>query len=285
MNKRVGMFLVILSLLISVGTLLDISSDFNAALIGVFLIGLPLYILGQMIRVGRDQFRKSGILYIWGFIYCLVIVPALFLSLDGYEELKRETFANQHFILYESYSEASGADLTIGFIILILLIFTFPFMDLPKRGKWIAGSLSILIVIGFISYQYIMWSDYRGIHAEQGLLSHSWKGETETISYDDIREITVLPTVKYASISDPTDDTYFYWKMTFLTVDNQETTYTFHLSEEDINISTRIQQVANEHHIPFVIYQMNKKTKEEFTFQLNLNELNKEPFYSFFGEE
>lgn len=285
MNKPVGMFLVIVSLLISVGALLDISSDITTALVGVFLVGLPLYILGQMIRIGRDQFRKSGIRYIWGFVYCLVIVPALFLSLDGYEELKRETFANQHFILYESSSEASGTGLSVGFVTILLLLFTFPFIDLSKRGKWIAGALSVVTVIGFISYQYIMWNDYRGIHVEQGLLSHSWKGETETIPYEDIDKITVHPTVKYASISDPTDDTYFLWKMTFSMMDNRETTYTFYLSEVDINIATRIRQVASEHHIPFVVYQMNEKTKEEFKFQLDLKELNKEPFYSFFDVE
>ncbi|QTD41780.1 hypothetical protein [Sporosarcina sp. Te-1] len=283
MKKPIGLFLVLVSLLLSVGALLEISSDFNAAILGILFFGLPLYTIGQLIRTGTDKFKKYGIRYIWAFIYSLVIVPALFLSIEGYEDLKRKTFADQHFITYEPFSDATGTGQSIAFVMVLLLLFTFPFMELSKRGKWIAGCSTVLVATGFVYYQYIMWNDYRGIHAEHGLLSHSYKGDAETIPYDDIAEITVFPYIKNASLSDPSDDTYFVWKMVFSTKAKQETTYTFYLNQEDIEIGNRIREVAIEHYIPFYFYPMNEKTKEEFIFQLELNKLEKAPFYSFFG--
>ena len=61
------------------------------------------------------------------------IVPALLLSYEGYEDLKEQTFSNSHFLLFESTATDHIGGHSLGFILLLLLLFIFPFMK--QHGK------------------------------------------------------------------------------------------------------------------------------------------------------
>jgi hypothetical protein len=77
-----------------------------------------------------------------------------------------------------------------------------------------------------------MFSDYRGEHEEQGLVSSNWKGERQIISYDEIESVNLEPSVHYASLSNTSDEPRFVWKVTFNPSHQKEVTYRFSMLTE-----------------------------------------------------
>ena len=72
----------------------------------------------------------------------------------------------------------------------------------------------------------------------------------------------------------------------FINKDGDNHTYHFRsLSEDLLRSALSIKEIALQKQIPFEVEKMNKKVFEWFDLELQLNELEKEPFYQFFEVE
>lgn len=283
MRRRCGILFIVLSLFIALGGLLTIQEDFKASIIGIVVFSMPLYVLGQIVRTNIRKVKENGFRWMWAYLYVVIIVPALFLSYEGYEALKEQTFSNNDFLLFESMATDHIGGLSIGFIMLLLLLFAFPFYeDISIKAKRGIGMAAVLVTAIYAGYQYMTWSDYRGVHEVNGLVSHYWNGEEQIIPFEHVERIVVQPYVKYAALSDPTDDTYFAWRLIFMTKEKEQITYRMWLNEISIAKGNRMKQLAHAKGIPFQTLPLTDKQHDEFDFQLELQELDKEPYYSFF---
>ncbi|WP_432361580.1 hypothetical protein [Sporosarcina sp. UB5] len=282
MRRKFGNALRLVSLIIALGSLFTIQEDFKASVIGIFVFSMPLYAIGQIMRTGITKARENAFRWMWAYVYGVIIVPALFLSYEGYENLKEQTFSNSNFLLFESIATDYIGGFSIGFIMLLLLLFAFPFYETSLKNKRAIGIAAVLVTVVYAGYQYMMWADYRGVHGVDGLITHHWNGVQQIVPYEEIVEIVVQPYVKYASVSDPTDKTYFAWRLIFITEDEEQTTYRLGLDDDSLSKGNRMKQLAHSKGIPFYVIPLSEKQRDEFDFQLQLKELDNEPYYSFF---
>ncbi|MCG7337054.1 hypothetical protein MHZ95_17480 [Sporosarcina sp. ACRSM] len=285
MRKIFGILLIIFSLFIALGGLLTLEEDFKASLFGILVISLPLYMIGHIVRTNMWQAKQKGLRWLWAYIYVVGIIPALFLSYEGYENLKEQTFSNNHFLLFESTATDYTGGLSIGFILLLLLLFIFPFYETTRKIKSMIAIAAVVVTGVYAGYQYMMWADYRGIHEVDGLVTHYWNGEEQIVPYEEIAQIAVQPYVKYARSNRPSDKTYFAWRLIFMTKNEEQITYRLWLNDISLSKGNRIKQLAHSKNIPFHVIPMTEKQREEFDFQLELKKLDWQPYYLFFEVE
>lgn len=285
MRRIFGIILIIFSLFIALGAIVTLNEDFAASMFGIFVISMPIYAVGQIVRTNLWQAKKNAFKWMWAYVYAVIIVPALFLSYEGYEDLKEQTFSNRHFLLFETTATDYIGGLSIGFILLLLVLFCFPFIETTRKIKGFIGIAAVVVTGVYAGYQYMMWADYRGIHEIDGLVTHHWNGEEQIVPYDEIVQIAVQPFVRYASISDPTDETQFGWRLIFLTRYEEQITYRLWLDDESIAKGNRMKELAHTKNLPFYVMPMTEKQRDEFDFQLQLKKLHPEPYYSFFETE
>ncbi|MCG7346272.1 hypothetical protein MHZ92_19370 [Sporosarcina sp. ACRSL] len=282
MRRIFGIILIIFSLFIALGGIVTVEEDFGASMFGIFLISMPIYAVGHIVRTNVSKAKKNGFRWMWAYIYGVVIVPALLLSFEGYENLKEQTFSNNQFLLFETIATDYIGGLAILFILLLLGLFCFPFYETTRKRKGIIAIAAVVVTGVYAGYQYMMWADYRGIHEVDGLVTHHWNGEEHIVPYEEIVEIAVQPFVKYASLSDPTDNTYFAWRLIFFTDKEEPITYRLWLDDDSLAKGNRMKELAQSYNIPFGVIPMTEKQRKEFDFQLELKKLEKQPFYLFF---
>ena len=285
MRRIFGISIIIFSFLIALGGIVTLEEDFAASMFGIFVISMPIYAVGQIVRTSFWKAKTNAFRWMWVYVYCVVLVPALFLSYEGYEDLKEQTFSNNHFVVFETVGSTSISGLSIGFILLLFLLFAFPFYETTRKIKGFIAIGAVVVTVIYAGYQYMMWQDYRGIHEVDGLVTHHWNGEEQIIPYEEIVQIAVQPYVKYASISDPTDETYFAWRLIFLTKYEERFTYRLWLNDASIAKGNRMKELAQSYNIPFGVIPMTEKQRKEFDFQLELEKLEKQPYYLFFEVE
>ena len=124
------------------------------------------------------------------------------------------------------------------------------------------------------------------MHTEFGLISNDWRGQKSSIAYEEIGRIVIQPYIDYPSLSDPSDEKHFSWRMVFVVREGDNEMYRFgRLYEENVERAQQIKAIAVQNNIPFVVEVMSTKEREWFDYELTLLKLEKEPFYDFFEIE
>ena len=76
MRRILGILIIIFSLFIALGGIVTIQEDFKASLFGIFVISLPIYMVGHIVRTNMLQAKQKGFRWIWAYIYGVVIIPS-----------------------------------------------------------------------------------------------------------------------------------------------------------------------------------------------------------------
>ena len=196
--------------------------------------------------------------------------------------MKENAFVDEQFIIYESSSSMLG-DLFLGVFWILICLFGARFLHPDLKRKGLLNSIIIGTIIFFIGFNYLMFSDYRGILEEKGLVLSNWKGERQMISYDEIESIYLEPHVDYANLSNTSDETRFVWKVIFQPSNQDEVVYHFQMMTEfGLEQTIDMKKIAMENDIPFIIEEMSQETLKWFDFDLELEELDKERYYELF---
>ncbi len=281
-KKYIGIIFLVFSLVFAFGALSEFEENMTASIFILFLVSLPLYLLGQLMRTSWTDFKKKVKRWLAIYVYCIIIVPLIFYSYETYEERKQKAISDGEYILYEpGASELSS--LSLVFMLALLLFISIRFFSPDLKRKRLLTGIIIGTVFLYSGFQYVMWSDYRGIHQDLGLVSHSWTGKRTVKSFDEIKGIYVQPSVHKAKLSDPTDETEFTWKLIFVDHHNEKVEYHFRsLSKDSLEAAQQIKGIAQDSQILFRVNDMSDQIFKWFDFELELKELDKEPFYQFF---
>jgi hypothetical protein len=283
MKKFAGILIIIISLFLSIGNALAYRYDLIVAFIFFVLISLPVYIIGQIVRTSLVEFKSRGKRWIGIYLFFLFILPLLINSYIYVDEYKLQTFADEHFIIFEPASGELGK-LSIGIQLVLIFLFAARLLQPDIQRKWTLNISIIVTSLVFLGFHYVMFSDYRGVHEEKGLVTSTWTGEKSVVSYHDIESITLVPSVHYASLSNTSDETRFVWKIIFRhEPENGEVVYQYNMiSKNNLEETIAIKEVASQHNVPFMVKEMNPKTFKWFEFDLGLEELDQDRYYELF---
>jgi hypothetical protein len=283
MRKIGGIAIIIISLILAFASALSFQEDFIFANILLWVISFPLFIFGQMIRTSKSEFKYRGKRWVSIYLFFFFIFPLLMYLFESYHDLKENTFLDEQFITYEPASGDLGVIALVGFMILICL-FAVRFLNPGLKRKKLLNMIILGTVIFLSAFHYFMFSDYRGIHEEKGLVSSNWKGEKDIISYGQIESVFVDPYVHYANLNNSSDDTKFSWKVTFQPKNQkEEVVYHFALvTESGLEEMVEIEKIAGENNIPFIVGEMDQETRKWFELDLELEELDKDRYYDLF---
>ncbi|RHW35818.1 hypothetical protein D1B33_11995 [Lysinibacillus yapensis] len=284
MKKFTGIVIIILSSLLGLFCAIGLFQEFIVAAIVFWIISFPLYIWGQKIRTTKYEFKQEGKRLIKNYIFVFFILPLAIYLFGNYSEFKENTFVDEHYIVYEPASGTLLGELSIFLFLVLVFLLAFRFLnsELKRKRLWdviIFGT--ILLLIGF---NVLTFSDYRGIHKEDGLVSSNWKGEKDIISFEEIESVFVEPYVHHGSLSNSSDETRFVWRVTFQPK-NQEKAVAYQyrmMSESNLEQTMDIKKIAMKNDIPFIVGEMSPETFEMFVFDLEMEELDKEHYYELF---
>lgn len=285
MRRIVGILLIAFSLFVAFAAILTFNEDPKDSLFMIFLFSFPFFLIGQLTRTNLIKLRRNGFRWIWGYVYVVFLIPGLLFSIGSYDTLKRNLFSSHHFVLFETVSNPEIRGFSLLFIFALTLLFAFPFYDTTLKWKKRIAISAVIVTLLYAGYQYMTWMDYRGVHEEDGLITHPWNEEEQVIPYTDVDLIVFQPFVKYASLSNPSGTTHFKWRVIFVTNHAQEISYQFFLEDSSLSVGNELKQLAQSKKIPIHIIPMTKKQRKELDFQLELKDLEKEPYYSFFNIE
>ncbi|MGQ4665442.1 hypothetical protein AB3Z07_13305 [Metabacillus halosaccharovorans] len=283
MRKLGGIVIITFSLLLGMGCAIAFQDDIIIANIMLWIISVPLFISGQIIRTSKSEFKHRGKRWVSIYIFFFFILPLLIYLYSYYSDLKENKFVDEQFLIYEPASGILG-DLSLGVFILLIFLFAGRFLNPGLKRKGLLNVIIIGTVIFSIGFNYLMFSDYRGIHEEKGLISSNWKGEKHIISYEEIESVYLEPYVHYAKLSNASDETRFVWKVTFQPMTQKdEVVYHFPMmSESNLEQTIGIKEIAMENNLHFVIEEMSGETLKWFYTDLELEGLDKERYYELF---
>lgn len=282
MRKLFGIVIIALSLLLGLACAIAFHQEIIVANVMFWMISLPIYICGQIIRTSKAEFKQRGKRWVANYLFFFFMLPLLIYLNELYSDLKETTFIDEQYIIYEPSSGMLG-ELSIGVFVILIFLVGARFLNPGLVRKGLLNSIIIGTVVFLIGFNYLMFKDYRGIQEELGLVSSNWKGKVETISFDDIESIYLEPYVHYASLSDTSDETRFVWKMTFYPSHQKEVVYQFTmLTEAGLEQTIAIKQLALENNVQLSIGEMNQETLELFYEDLKYEELEKERYEKLF---
>lgn len=282
MRKLAGIVIIAFSIFLGLACAIVFHEEIIGANIILWIISLPLYISGQIVRTSKSEFKHQGKRWVAIYLFFFFILPLLFYLYEFYHDLKEKIFIDEQFIIYEPSSGMLG-ELSLGGFMILICLFGARFLNPGLKRKGLLNSIIVTTVIFLIGFNYLMFSDYRGIHEEKGLVSSNWKGEVQMISYDEIENIYLEPYVHYASLSNTSDETRFVWKLTFQPSQQKEVVYHFAtLTESGLEQTIAIKKLALEKNVHFIIGEMNQETLEWFNLDLELEGLEKERYYELF---
>ncbi|CAM4224656.1 hypothetical protein [Lederbergia lenta] len=285
MRKKIGIFLIVFSLLLALGSLIEFEEDMAFSIFTLFCVSLPLYILGQFLRTSKMEMKRKGKHWLAIYVFCVIILPLIFYTYEKYEDMKWNTISDGKLILYEASSGNLG-QLSLGFLLVLLLLIPIRLFSPELKRKRLMSIIIIGIIFIYGGFQYMMWSDYRGVHAEQGLITQKWNGQKHIQSFNEMERIYVQPNLHIGKLSDPSDETQFMWKLIFTNKNGENIIYSYRgLSKNVLDSALQIKGIASKEQITFEVEQMSEKEREWFDFELMLQELEEEPFYHFFEVE
>lgn len=283
MRKISGIVMIIISLVLAFASALSFKDDFIFANILLWVISFPLYISGQLIRTSKYEFKQRGKRWVSIYLFFFLILPLLMFLFESYQDLKETTFVDEQFITYEPASGDLGVIALVGFMILLSL-FAGRFLNPGLKRKGLLNSIIIGTIVFLIGFHYFMFTDYRGIHEEKGLISSNWKGEKDIIGFEEIESVFVEPYVHYANLNIPSDDTKFSWKVIFQP-NNQKEEVIYHytlVTKPGLEEMVKIKTISQENNIPFNVGEMDQETRKWFDLDLEVEELEEERYYELF---
>ncbi|QUG40275.1 hypothetical protein KD050_13305 [Psychrobacillus sp. INOP01] len=278
----IGIILIGLSIVIAYVNLQSLPENILTYILIIILVSFPLYLIGHRLRRTLIIFKEKVIIWSFAYAFVALLIPLLFFSYTHYEQLKSETF-NEQFILFESTSSVNGGGISLGCMLFLILFVSIRIFSSDIRRKWIPNLLIVITLITYGTSLYVLWEDYRGIHADRGLITNKWDGVEESIPWENVTRIYIDPYVNYARLSDKSDETHISWTMGIESDSNEDVLYRFqNLYKHDLHVGNQIKEIAQDNNIPFIITNMTKDERKWYEFELDLENLPKEPFHEFF---
>ena len=156
MRKIGGIVIIIISLVLALSSALNFQEDIIFANILLWVISLPLYISGQIMKTSKSEFKHRGKRWIFIYLFFFFILPLLVYLHVSYQDFKESIFVDDQFIIYESASSKLGVISLVGFIILIFLC-AGRFLNPGLERKGLLNGIIYFVIDRKIKNKYYNW--------------------------------------------------------------------------------------------------------------------------------
>lgn len=277
MRKFLGIVIIIFSSLIGLFCAIGYGESLIISNIIFWLISFPIYIAGQKVRTSKYQFKMEGNQWIRNYIYMFFIMPLMIHAAIKYAEMKEDAFGDEKYIFFNHEYSFLGEMNLLLFIVLIFLVGGLVMGNPTKKGllfTLIIGTASLTIWLS-----YFMFSEYRGVHEELGLVSSDRKGNITIIPYEELEGVYLEAYISYGGRR--TSDTV--WAVTFKPNNHSEVKYSSSdFSKSALESIIDVREIVVGKGIPFLAKRMDKTTFSDFDYMLELKKLDKQRYYDLF---
>ncbi|WP_058306370.1 hypothetical protein [Gracilibacillus massiliensis] len=282
MRKIIGIIIIVISVLFGVASATLFFEDGIAALIGILVFCLPLFIAGQIIRSSWTEFKNKKMYWIWIYLFFFLFVPVCFNFLISIDELKKQVFNAEEYIIFRPKSSSLIGGLQLFSFFVFCTLFFYRFFVPHSKGKKIITKLIISLAVFLICFSYLMFKDYRGVHPEDGLVRSNWLGNQTTVSFDQIDSINLDPDYSPGGHARYGGSPHFIWSIEFKH-DNEHSTYNFTLIDKsNLENTILMKELASKRQIPFTVEEMNKEAYDLLALDLEFKELDEDKYYQLF---
>ena len=284
-KKSVAVIIIIVALVFGITFTGLFYSEGIFSLVALFLFAFPMFLLGQWLRIGSREFKKTYIKLTTIFVQVTFLIPSIFLLFNEYSKMKNGIFLREGFLWFQSTSSPSVG--MIGTLLLIVLVLSL----MPKiLFGWSYGgkTLTLTIVATVISsaiFLFVTWNDYKGIHETEGIIVSKWTENENTVSWSRIEKVEIIPFVKKRVSSKYSREPVFAWRFEFQsTTDDKITFEQLDLSEFNLKQSTKVKQHVKQQSIPISVEPMDESTKKWYNVELDIDKLDRTKFDELFSE-
>jgi hypothetical protein len=284
MTKIVGYAFILLGLVMGIYSTSQLFSGLWLAIFMIVIFSYGPYLLGNKLRLSTKDFKKSFWQLTGAFIVGVILTPGFLFYIQNQSDVLEKIYDAEN----EFYFFSSGTDNHFGIVILVFFVLIWllgykVFNGWKAGGHLLTGAI-VALTLFFFGYQYMTFDSYSGIHKERGYVSKVWNEEEKGLSFRSIKEFRIEPFVRYAKISNPSDETVFLWRLIIVPLNGEAFVYnTQSIDGNWLPDSKALQEKASKENILFTVLPMDENTYKWYQTELNLTDVDPQPFNEFFG--
>jgi hypothetical protein len=259
-------------------------SELGLTIFMIVIFSYCPYIVGQRLRLPNEDFNKSFWQLTGAFIIGAVLTPGFLLYIQNQSDVLEKIYdAENEFYFFSSDTGSHFGIVFLAFFVIIWLLGYKVFNGWKAGGHLLTMGL-VALVLFFFSFQIMTFDSYTGIHKERGYVIKVWNEEGKGLSFGSIKEFKIEPFVRYAAVSNPSDETEFLWRLIIVPLDGKEFVYnTQSIDGNWLPDSNALKERASTENILFTVLPMDENTYKWYQIELDLTDVDPQPFNEFFG--
>jgi hypothetical protein len=284
MTKIVGYAFILFGIVMGIYSTSQLFLELWLAIFMMVIFSYGPYLAGNKLRLSTKDFKKSFWQLTGAFIVGVILTPGFLLYIQNQSDVLEKIYdAENEFFFFASGTDNHFGIVILMFFVLISLLGYRVANGWKAGGHLLTGAITVLTLF-FFSYQYMTFDSYRGIHKERGYVSKLWNEEEKGLSFGSIKEFRIEPFVRYAKISNPSDETVFLWRLIIVPLNGQGFVYnTQSIDGNWLPDSKALQEKASKENIRFTVLPMDENTYKWYQIELDVTDVDRQPFNEFFG--
>jgi hypothetical protein len=284
MTKIVGYAFILFGIVMGIYSTSQLFSELWFAIFMIVVFSYGPYLVGNKLRLSTKDFKKSFWQLTGAFIVGVILTPGFLLYIQNQSDVLEKIYdAESEFYFFKSGTGSNVAIVFAVFFVLITLLGYRVANGWKAGGHLLTGGI-VALALFFFGYQYMTFDSYSGIHKERGYVSKAWNEEEKGLSFGSIKEFRIEPFVRYAKISNPSDETVFLWHLIIVPLNGEEFVYnTQSIDGNWLPNSKALQEKASKENIRFTVLPMDENTYKWYLIELDLTDVDPQPFNDFFG--
>ncbi len=284
MTKIVGYSFILFGIVMGIYSTSQLFSELWFAIFMIVIFSYGPYLVGNKLRLSTIDFKKNFWQLTGAFIVGVIMTPGFLLYIQNQSDVLEKIYdAESEFYFFKSGTGSNVAIVFAVFFVLITLLGYRVANGWKAGGHLLTGGI-VSLALFFFGYQYMTFDSYSGIHKERGYVSKVWNEEEKGLSFGSIKEFRIEPFVRYAKISNPSDETVFLWHLIIVPLNGEEFVYnTQSIDGNWLSDSKALQGKASKENILFTVLPMDENTYKWYQIELDVTDVDPQPFNEFFG--
>lgn len=284
MTKIVGYAFILFGIVMGIYSTSQLFSELWFALFMIVVFSYVPYLVGNKLRLSTKDFKKSFWQLTGAFIVGVILTPGFLFYIQNQSDVLEKIYDAENEFFFFSSGTGNHFGIVIGVFFVLISLLGYKVANGWKAGGHLLTGGIVALTFFFFGYQYMTFDSYSGVHKERGYVSKVWNEEEKGLSFGSIKEFRIEPFVRYGAVSNPADETQFMWRLIIVPLDGKEFVYNRQSVDGSwLSQSKSLQEKASKENILFIVLPMDENTYKWYQTELNLTDVDPQPFNEFFG--